>query len=375
MLVCSHCTELPTEVGEHVIYHWDDSEARLCGGTVPTVDRFLEAVGGYYGWSPDDLGPGVEYFWDEELALSACSWLGASGCESRVLVRPHVFSKHPVDTHELAHATRGGHGRPALRYPAFINEAFASRWGSSVIEINVPFLTWPEFLSTAELRAALEVNDATKLDYGLAFTWWVALETTYGPAQMADFILELDGATTADDVERATRRVFDISLAESAALAESLPEAAIDDPVCEFEGLPTFTWTGPPLVLEHSDAHCDDRDIVNMGPHRGSWMFALEFSDTWTPFYVTLTLPPGVEPFGQTIFLEGCAGELEFADRLPYVASVGAGGPSGTSRWPWHLRGRYVGHLVSFIDPDGAVVLPRVAFERVRDDADRPTQP
>ncbi|PRQ05565.1 hypothetical protein [Enhygromyxa salina] len=376
VLVCSHCTELPTEVGEHVIYHWDDSEARLCGGTVPTVDRFLEAVGGYYGWSPDDLGPGVEYFWDEELALSACSWLGASGCESRVLVRPHVFSKHPVDTHELAHATRGGHGRPALRYPAFINEAFASRWGSSVIEINVPFLTWPEFLSTAELRAALEVNDATKLDYGLAFTWWVALESTYGPAKMADFILELDGATTADDVERATRRVFGISLAESAALAESLPEASIDDPVCELDALPTYTWTGLPLVLERADADCDDGDIVNLHGDYASWMFALEFPDTLSPFYVSLSVPDGVDPISKAIFLVPCDGVLEFENKVPYYAAgVDDGGDSGTLTWPWRLRGRQVGRLAAEIEPDGAVVLPRVVFERVLDDADRPMSP
>jgi hypothetical protein len=375
-LVCCHCTELPTEAGEHVIYHWDDSEVRLCGGTIPTIDRFLEAVGGYYGWAPDELGPGVEYFWDEELALNVCSWSGRSGCAIHILSRPTVFSNDPVNTHELAHASRGGLGRPALGYPAFINEAFASRWRSAMIGSNVGFMTWPEFLSVAELRTALEVTDSTKLDYGVAFTWWVALESTYGPAKMAEFILELDGATGANDVERATRRVFGISLAESAALAESLPEASIDDPACELDGLPTFTWTGVPLVLERSDAHCEDGDIVNMDSERANWMFALEFSDTRTPFYVSLTLPNGVEPFGQGIFMVPCDGELEFVDKTPYHAAFARdSGPSGTLRWPWRLQGRYVGHLVSFIDPDGAVVLPRVMFDRVVDDADRPMHP
>lgn len=187
--VCCHCTELPTEVGEHVIYHWDASEARLCGGTVPTVDRFLEAVGGYYGWSPDELGPGVEYFWDEELALSVCSRGGAIGCVSNRLNRPTAFSDVPVDTHELAHASRGGHGPKRWGYPAFINEAFASRWSSGVIEGGGPgFMTWPAFLTAAELRTALEASDARELDYGVAFTWWVALESTYGPGSRTSML-------------------------------------------------------------------------------------------------------------------------------------------------------------------------------------------
>ncbi|PRP92781.1 hypothetical protein ENSA5_47510 [Enhygromyxa salina] len=370
-LGCCHCTELPTEVGEHVSYHWDDSEARLCGGTVPTVDRFLETVGGHYGWAPDELGPGVEYFWDEELSVNACSWPGTFNCESG-MNRPIVFSNAPIETHELAHTSRGGHGRPILGFPPFINEAFASRWSSAVIEHGQAFLTWPEFLSAAELRAALEVNDANKLEYGLAFTWWVALESTYGPNKMAEFIVEVDGATSANDVERALRRVFGISLAESAALAESLPEASIDDPVCELEGLPTFTWTGRPLVVERSDAHCDDGDIVNLGHDNTGWLFALELPDTLTDYYVSLTLPPGVDPATKAMYLVECHGELEFDNPFPYNAAFADG---KVQSGPWRLQGRQVGRLSTDMNPDGAVVLSRVVFERVLTDADRPMPP
>ncbi|PRP90627.1 hypothetical protein ENSA5_62980 [Enhygromyxa salina] len=374
-LGCCDCTELPTEVGEHVSYHWDDSEVRLCGGTVPTVDRFLETVGGYYGWAPDELGPGVEYFWDEELSVNACSWPGTFNCESHT-IRPIVFSNAPIETHELAHASRGGRGRPMLGFPPFINEAFASRWSSAVIERDQVLLTSPEFLSAAELRAALEVNDATKLDYGLALTWWVALESTYGPTKMAEFIVEVDGATSAKGVERALRRVFGISLAESAALAESLPLASVDDPACELDGLPTFTWTGRPLVVERSDAHCDDSDIVNIDRRSAGWLFALELPDTLTDFYVSLSLPPGVDPVTKGIYLVECDGELQFDTMIPYyAASVKNGGASGTLRWPWRLRGRQVGRLSTNMNPDGAVVLPRVVFERVLTDTDRPMPP
>ncbi|PRP92782.1 hypothetical protein ENSA5_47520 [Enhygromyxa salina] len=376
-LACCHCTELPTEAGDHVSYHWDDSEVRLCGGTVPTVDRFLETVGGYYGWAPDELGPGVEYFWDEELAVNACSWFGSFSCQISNMNRPTVLSDDPINTHELAHASRGGHGPKLLGYPAFINEAFASRWSSAVIEYGQPFLTSPEFLSAAELRAALEVTNPNKLDYGLAFTWWVALESTYGPTKMAEFIVELDGVTSATGVERATRRAFGISLAESAALAESLPLASVDDPACELDGLPTFTWTGRPLVVERSDAHCDDGDIMNMDGSGGAgWLFALELPDTRTDYYVSLTLPPGVDPVTKGMYLVECHGEPEFGNPFPYnAASVKNGGTSGMLRWPWRLRGRQVGRLSTDMNPDGAVVLPRVVFERVLTDADRPMPP
>ncbi|PRP90626.1 hypothetical protein ENSA5_62970 [Enhygromyxa salina] len=371
-VACCHCTELPTEVGEHVGYHWDDSEARLCGGTVPTVDRFLEAVGGYYGWAPDELGPGVEYLWYEELAVNTCSWFGSFSCQISNMNRPTVLSDDPINTHELAHASRGGHGPKLLGYPAFINEAFASRWSSAVIEYGQPFLTSPEFLSAAELRAALEVTNPNKLDYGLAFTWWVALESTYGPNKMAEFIVELDGVTSATGVERALRRVFGISLAESAALAESLPLASVDDPACELDGLPTFTWTGRPLVVERSDAHCDDGDIMNMGHDHTGWLFALELPDTRSDYYVNLTLPPGVDPATKAMYLVECHGELEFGNPFPYnVAFADTKVQSG----PWRLRGRQVGHLSTDMNPDGAVVLPRVVFERVLTDADRPMPP
>ncbi|KIG14226.1 hypothetical protein DB30_06975 [Enhygromyxa salina] len=366
--------ELSTEVGEHVIYHWDDTEARLCGGTVPMVDRVLELIGGHYGWGPDDLGPGVEYFWHEELAVQACSSPWISNCESRLLNRPLVFSNKPIETHELAHASRGGHGRPIVGYPAFINEAFASRWNSGVIQRAGPgFATQPEFLSAAELRAALDVNDPTKVNYALALTWWVALESTYGPAKMAEFILALDGATSAKGVERVTRRVFGISLAESAAIAENLPESAFDDPACALEGLPTFTWSGLPLVLERSEPRCEDDDIINFAENSAGWLFALEFPDERTLYSVSVTVPSGTDPITQSIFLVPCEGELDAVYGPPYIVGGATDGEDpGRHQRPWLLGGRYVGHLDSMMDEAGDFVFSRVVFERVLDDADQP---
>ncbi|PRP91926.1 hypothetical protein [Enhygromyxa salina] len=231
----------------------------------------------------------------------------------------------------------------------------------------------PEFLSAAELRAALDVNDATKLNYALALTWWVALESTYGPAKMAEFILALDGVTSAKGVERATRRVFGISLAESAAIAESLPESAFDDPACALEGLPTFTWTGLPLVLERSEPRCEDDDIINFSDDTVGWLFALEFPDERTPYSVSVTVPSVTDPITQSIFVVPCEGELDAVYGPPYIAAgaTDGGDPNGQA-WSWHLQGRYVGHLHSMINEAGDFVFSRVVFERVLDDADQP---
>jgi hypothetical protein len=67
----------------------------------------------------------------------------------------------------------------------------------------------------ADLRAALEANDSEDFSYGYAFTWWLALELEYGPAKMAEFVAEIEGAASADEVEHALRRVFGISLASN----------------------------------------------------------------------------------------------------------------------------------------------------------------
>ncbi|KIG14227.1 hypothetical protein DB30_06976 [Enhygromyxa salina] len=261
-----------------------------------------------------------------------------------------------------------------MGYPAFINEAFASRWESAVIQGGVVgYATQPEFLSAAELRAALDVNDPTKVNYALALTWWVALESTYGPSKMAEFILALDGVTSAKGVERATRRVFGISLAESAAIAESLPESAFDDPACALEGLPTFTWTGLPLVLERSEPRCEDDDIINFSNDTVGWLFALEFPDEPKPYSVSVTVPSGTDPITQSIFVVPCEGELDAVYGPPYIAADATdGGDPNWQPWPWHLRGRYVGHLRSMRDEAGDFVFSRVVFERVLDDADQP---
>ena len=358
-LTCCDNVRLPTATGEHVTYHWDASEEHLCGGTVPMVDRFMEMIAAHYGRTPAEIGPGIEYFWDPELALSACSSIDDKACAGRHLNRSIVFADSPVNTHELGHTARGG-----LGYPAFINEAFASRWESALLEPGTAYRTTSSFLSAAELRTALDADRSPDVNYAYAFTWWVALETSYGPAKMAEFINELEGAASSDDVELATQGVFGISLAESAALAERLPAARIDDPACELEGLPAFAWTGGPIVLERGGDRCEDDGIVNLGGRRVIWLFALEFPETPSIVDVKVTVPYGEDPKQKGVYMVWCDGELGIDEPSPFY-NARAGHP-GTQRRLWSLRGRYVGALLGVIEADASVVFPRVAFEEVQ---------
>jgi len=57
-----------TEVGEHVVYHWDPSEKQIYGGTIATADRFVELIPAYYGLPLVSAGPNIEYFWSVSTA-------------------------------------------------------------------------------------------------------------------------------------------------------------------------------------------------------------------------------------------------------------------------------------------------------------------
>lgn len=358
MLVGCELEKPPAVAGEHVVYHWDAEENQLCGGTIAAVDRHFEAMTTYYDWPVSERG--LEYFWDTELAISVCSGIGKLACARRFSSWTMVLSDSPLDTHELGHTARVGSRHTLGSYVDFVTEGFATRWQSGILEAtNVPTIS-TNFLSEAQLRAVLEANDIGDANYGHAFTWWVALELGYGPAKMAEFVTELQGVSAADEVEAALQRVFGISLAESVTLAKNLPPGTIDDPACVLSGLPTFTWSGGPLVVERDDASCGDEDVVNVSGWGTIWMFALEFPATPTSVGVSVTVPEGVEQVGKSLTLTWCSGELHLAE-LPPVLSAGAHSP-GSFTGMWKLRGRYVGVLQSPLEADGSIVFPRATY-------------
>jgi hypothetical protein len=345
-----------TQAGEYVVYHWDADVwaaegTRLCGGTVGAADRYVAGIADHYGWTLERDGPTIEYFWDQELKSTVCSWVHGAACTS-VLGHPMVFTDRPIDGHELAHTTHGGHG-----HSAFIDEAFAARWQSGATG-DSNFQTTPTFLNEDQLRAQLELG--AHVDTNSGYTWWVALETTYGPAKMGDFIDELQTSSAAD-VERALQRVFGISLAESAALAEALPWVSLEDPVCAFDGLPTLVWNGEPLIMDREDARCEDADIVSIEGNRASWLVAIEFPEPAVDVEVGVTVSDG-DPIQKQLVLVPCNGDPLYGPTSHDPLSPSPPDEPGTRR---SLGGRYVANLVGVLKPDGSVVFPRAVIQEV----------
>jgi hypothetical protein len=358
--VCSGCDYVvySSQAGEHVVYHWDTStqaatDMPLCGGTVNAADRLVAGIADYYGWTLDEDGPSIDYFWDRALAQSVCS--GDRDCTKVRLGFANVFTQEPFCSHELAHTLKGGQG-----HTAFINEAFAVRWESGVVARTFTFQTTPTFLSEDELRAQFELS-SLEVDYFSAFTWWVALETTYGPAKMAEFIAELDASP--GEVEHAVRGIFGISLAESAALAEALPPVATDDAACQFDGLPRLVWKqGEPLVIDRGEARCEDDDIITIGRQQATWLVALEFPEA--PVTVEVRLLGPVDVLQSSMMVMGpCNGELSYRQQSYEGYNNHDLDTVGTVR---SLGGRYVASLVGeYHATDGSVEFPRAVFEEV----------
>lgn len=352
-------TVFATQAGEHVVYHWDATkwaaeDERLCGGTAAAADQLIVAVSTHYGWSLPQQGPTIDYFWDRELAPGSCS--DTSQCADGGNV---VFTYLPFDTHELVHTVRGGHGSIP-----FIEEGFASRWEVGMVDLSFIYRTSATFLSEAELRAQLDLGffRTQEVDYQRAMTWLVALENAYGPAEMREFIDQLNGLSSSDSVERALQKVFGISLAESVTLAESLPEGVVDDPVCEFGNLPIWVWSDDPtepvdsIYIDRREANCADDDLISVFSQRAAWLFALEFAEPIS-VDIDVTLPKGVKLERQEMTLAACNGEFE-PDWITFMIY----GPGYGSK-PANLHGRYVGALIGEVAADGSVELPRVLFQ------------
>jgi hypothetical protein len=353
-------TAFATQAGDHVVYHWNVAtwaaeDERLCGGTVAAADQLVTTVSTHYGWSLPADGPTIEYFWDRQLAVDSCA-AGVSECVHGGYV---IFSYLPLDSHELAHAAQGAHDSLS-----FIDEGLASRWESGMVDSEPTLFTSATFFNEAELRAQLQMRipqDLDDLDYERAMTWLIALETTFGPARVSEFIGQLGKSSSPDDVERALQSIFGISLAESVALAESLPESRVDDPICGFANLPTWDFDEDlisPIYIDRGDAHCDDDDLISVHGQRATWLFAIELPESQVSIAVETTLPTGVELDRQMVTLATCNGKLDIE---PVPFSIFAPGDPKTLI----LSGRHVGALTGEVEPDGTVHLPRISFEVV----------
>lgn len=379
-LACAGCdyTVLMTEVGEHVVYHWDPGEKQIYGGTIATADRFLELIPAYYGLPLVSAGPNIEYFWGRGWRPSGICMKHAGACTWWQLSGFAVFANDPVHTHEFAHTAAGGHGKPP-----FLAEGFAVRWQSTVIDSG-PAGSTERFYSAseAELRAELRVKDGMQVDRDWGFAWWLALEAHFGPEKVGEFIAALGKSSSANEVEATLQAILGISLGESAVLVAAVPPMSnVVDPACALEGLPTAVWDAELLVIDRGEAHTSDDDISNTGfRDAATWLFAVEFPALGVPADIRLTMPPdmGFDPHETFLTTGPCTasilagsqhstarflathpseGSSDGADsiRLPIEGSPGNG--------PSHWAGRWVGGLVATPRADGSITFPKVVFK------------
>jgi hypothetical protein len=367
MLACVCCdyNVLSTEVGEHVVYHWDSSERQLCRGTAKAADRFVESIPAYYGRPFGGVGPKIEYFWDDgALARSACavSFVPTASDVACMLARRSSFAvlaAAPLHTHELAHTAEGGN-----RHPSIIVEGFATRWESALIDRGPTLRTAPHFLSEAEFRAQLHLSQAELDETGaqMGAQWWIALETHFGPAKVGEFIVELGKSAAAENVDVALQAALGITLAESVVLAANLPELTIDDPACEFRGVPTFVWSGETLTIEREDARCKDDDIINLASDRVIWLFALEFPESGGLVDVHVNVPFGsADPQRSGVNWAACDGDVNIG-AWSSVDYHSARYPDADPT-PRYMSGHYVAALVGVIETNGSISFPHTIIE------------
>lgn len=350
---------LRVETGEHVVYRWSPDEGRLCGGTVPMIDRFIAAHADAYGWPKSEIG--FDLFWDAELAQTACAGLDLAGCTKLSWSRTMVFMARPFSAHEFAHTSMIAARRTESGYPRFIEEGLAERWNSTVLSGSPTWTTASTSLDTSELRVALNRDHSADVNYHDAYTWFLALEVEFGRTKMAELFVELEGASTADDVDAALQRALGITLAESAALAAELPPGQPDDPACELDGLPTYTWTGAPLEIDPDLRTCADEELVNVGGETVAWLFVLEFPDPpTTTFQIQLTPYAATTPMH--VDLKHCDGQFTVDDiHVLHSTNFGESEPQ-PPRDVGPMRGRWVGAIHGELLDDGSIGFPRIVY-------------
>lgn len=344
---------LSTEVGEHVVYHWDADAGQLCGGTVAASDAVLEGIPRHYGLALAEpaKGPTIEYFWTAgyDLADSLCSWSEKrTACMTYGLVAgATVYSPIAIHDHELAHAALHSTGT-RLSVPDFVDEGFASRWTSVLFTFAVAREIPKVSLTEARLRGQFAIPHS-KVDYMWGHAWWASLELSYGPSKMGELLVALEFWMSADEVDAVLREVLGISLAESAELTTNVGYGYIlDDPACTLTGLPSHAWNGEPIVLDRGPASCADADVIN---GMGNEVFlAFELLLPSSAIEVAVEVVDLDPDHSATALVLPCNGSFESHDFAHEYLS-----PNSMS-----LHGRVIVAPLAELRSDGTIEFPRV---------------
>jgi hypothetical protein len=208
----------------------------------------MEAVAVYLGMDPDQILPTTYYLVDPSLLDEVC-FSGANGCAHENDGRIDVFSKAPVNEHELVHAIQSS---VWPRRQPLLQEGLASAFVQDTPPADYYFTYTP-----MEIDIAIEAERASKersvYSVGHYLVYWML--TRYGPEAFAQFWYATSRPTTATEFRATFQSIF----------GESVDEMLADTPanvcaiaICVGKPLPwkQGTWT------TESPRSCADGAVV-----------------------------------------------------------------------------------------------------------------
>lgn len=268
-LAMLRCDSLSSREGEHVVYHWDEHDFELCGGTVPYLDALVEVYVDRYSL-PARMGGKIEYyrFSDQEQVDRFCVEAPACASVSSPLLTlgqgtSAVYTTRSVHPHEVAHAVvdfRLG------RMPPLLSEGMAGTLESNLLDETPQVYMEPRpQVFEDELWALAESWSYGPTEYLIARKTWAALELKYGVPRMKLLAERIGSQGGAAHFERALIQEFGLSFSDVASLVSDAPWVYYDDPACDMVDLPVLSANSESLALPLGDSRrsCDDVDVIN----------------------------------------------------------------------------------------------------------------
>lgn len=348
--VSCDATPLASATGRHVTLHWDPDERQVCGGTLAYIDASLEIVAETYGVELA-ARPAIEVMWTAESSLpqSVCG-NAAPGC---AVALPngvsHLFSRDPIDPHELTHTVRLA--GPHTSLPSFFHEGVAIRWEHGFADSAVGKDTYTGNLDSEKLRELLDGGRIEFEAYPEAGFFWSWLEAEYGPERMAQFTAELSRLAPLAAIERSFEHSFGLSLDEAVEASAGHPLWMFDIHACAMTELAELEWTGTSLTLFDGPRDCAAPDVFNSLTNANR-SIRLVVPEVPSDYAITIT----GDPPGQVRF-DRCTGAAR-----PFELALTYGAPS--TEIPIQLAGEYIVTASALIDDDGRVAFPEARLVR-----------
>jgi hypothetical protein len=238
----------PVQVQGRFLSYAADDDIVICGGTVPHIEAWMEAVALYLGMDPDQLLPTTYYFVNSSLLDKVCS-LGGGGCTHGDDGHIDIFSRSPMDEHELVHAIQSSTW--PSRQP-LLQEGLASAF-----EQETPPLYSYYWFTPDEIDIAIEAERASaeRSVYNVGHYLVYSMLTHYGPAAFEQFWYATSRPTTAADFRATFQDSFGESLDEMVADAQG---TACAIPICVGDPL---AWAAGTWMTE-SPRSCADGAVV-----------------------------------------------------------------------------------------------------------------